>query len=246
MECKNFNGKFEVKKEDDEFIHLEGLASTFGNVDSQNDIIVQGAFTDTLVNSDIKIKLLNQHRSDQPIGLVESAIQNGEGLFIKAIMPKKNSQVQDLLPLLKMGAIANFSIGYSVKDSEFTDEGIRLLKEIELHEVSIVTFPANDKANITSVKSLEVGDVEGIKTKKEFEKLLLSTNAFSRKAAVVLASHFKEEQSDSAKEQDKKQRESVEKEEKKQRESVEKEQRESALQASIDEIDKLKQIYKKD
>jgi len=188
---------FEIKQTPDEdFVHIEGLASTFGNIDRDGDIIAKGAFTNTLTKR--KPKLLNQHRMDQPIGVIDSAFETEEGLLIKARMPKDNSMVKDMLPLLKMGALGDFSIGFNTVDADTTPDGNRIIKEVDLWEVSIVTIPANPEAKITRVKKIDdentisLEKAEQINTKRDFEQLLKDTGAFTNKAATVLASRFNE------------------------------------------------------
>ena len=191
--------------EEDDFVHIEGLASTFGNIDRDGDIIAKGAFTNTLTKR--MPELLNQHRMDQPVGVIDSAFEVEEGLRIKARMPKGNSMVMDMLPLLKMGALGDFSIGFNVVEADTTPDGVRTIKEIDLWEVSIVTIPANPEARITGVKKLEESveekkdmddktvdatKAESISTKREFEQMLKDTGLFTKKAVITLASRFKE------------------------------------------------------
>lgn len=190
LEVMEFKTKFVVKQieADAEFVVFEGLASTFGNVDLGDDIVVKGAFKQTLI--DRRPRLLLQHRGDHVIGTIDEARETDEGLLIKGRMPRANSMVADLEPLLKMGAIDSFSIGFSVKDSEVNND-IRMLKELELFEVSFVTFPMNVEARLQAVKSMNVEDVKGnIKTKRDFEKILRESGVFSKEACIYLASHF--------------------------------------------------------
>lgn len=211
LDFKNTLCKLEVKElqSDDDFVHIEGLASTFGNLDRDNDVIAKGAFTNTLTKR--MPKLLNQHRMDQPIGVIDHAFEAEEGLRIKARMPKENSMVKDMLPLLRMGALGDFSIGFNVINSDTSPDGVRTIKEIDLWEISIVTIPANPEARITGVKKLEedgekkttetkdIDDkivdaikAESISTKREFEQMLKDTGLFTKKAMIILASRFKE------------------------------------------------------
>lgn len=195
---KTLTATLEIKELSDEYVHLEGLASTFGSIDRVGDIIAKGAFTNTLTKR--MPKLLNQHDMRQVVGVIDQAVEVNEGLFIKCRMPKANSTVMDLLPLLKMGALSDFSIGFNVIDSETTPDGNRILKEIDLWEVSIVTIPANPDAKIMRVKKLDVDDsdmidaekAESILTKREFEQVLKDTGLFTKKAVVILASKFNE------------------------------------------------------
>jgi HK97 family phage prohead protease len=207
---KDLSFKLEIKQDDDtlDFVTLEGLASTFGNIDRTGDVIERGAFKNTIKlmkAGERVVRLLNQHRMDQPIGIVDSLKETEAGLLMVARMPRENSMVKDMLPLLKMGALSDFSIGFNIAEAENLDNGNRVIKEVDLWEVSVVTIPANEKAKITSVKKDEVveaekaeGDdkivdamqAESITTKKEFEQMLKGTGLFTKKAAITLASKF--------------------------------------------------------
>ena len=187
----------EVKEITDKFIHIEGLASTFGTIDRVGDIIAKGAFSETLTKR--MPKFLFQHDMDEVLGVIDQASEVEEGLFIKARMPKELPIAQKVLPLLQMGALSDFSIGFNVLDSDTTPDGNRTIKEIDLWEISIVTIPANPDAKITGVKKLDIDEkivdaemAESINTRKEFEQLLKNTGMFTRKAKVILASRFKE------------------------------------------------------
>lgn len=199
---------FEFKEgtgKDSEFYFLKGYASTFGNVDRVGDIVAKGAFTKSL--SERTPKMLCQHDTDDVIGAVDTIYETDSGLYFESRLPKENSIVKDLVPLIKMGAIDSISIGFSTNISEWNEEtGIRTLKEVELWEISVVTFPANEKAKILGVKKLqeaknkiEVDEkivdaikAEGVSTKREFEQVLKDTGAFTKKAIVVLSSRFNE------------------------------------------------------
>jgi len=207
---KKINSPLEFKELDDGFVHIKGYASTFGNIDRVGDKIEQGAFSMSLTER--MPKLLYQHKMSEPLGVIDKAYETEVGLVIEARMPKDNSTVKDLLPLLKMGALGDFSIGFSVKEAEMGEDGIRILKEVDLWEVSIVTIPANARAKIMQVKKLETElnqikqkkgtdmdektvdafKAESISTKREFEQMLKDTGVFTKKAAVILASKFKE------------------------------------------------------
>lgn len=147
---------FEVKQiddSDDEFFRFEGLASTFGNVDLVNDIVVRGAFKDSLVERTPVI--LWQHKSDSPLGMPEDIRETEQGLFLKAKLPKADTFVAGrVIPQIKVGSISTMSIGFRTVERDFNDEGIRLLKKVDLLEVSLVTFPANELAKVTGFKTV--------------------------------------------------------------------------------------------
>lgn len=140
------------QKEDDEYYYIEGYASTFGNVDRHNDIVVKGAFEKTLRTR--KPKLLWQHNMDEPIGVVDTIYEDERGLYMVAKMPKANTDVSNIFSLVKAGAVSDFSIGFNAVQTEVNeDTGIRMIKEVDLWEVSLVTIPANPAARLTSFKS---------------------------------------------------------------------------------------------
>lgn len=160
---------------------LEGYAATFGNVDNVGDVILQGAFIKSLAKRMPKFML--QHDTDDLIGIVNEAFEDSTGLYIKASFANIQC-AQDARELVKMGAISEMSIGYTVTDYEYRADGIRVLKEIELYEVSLVTFPANDKAKITRVKSLPA-------TEREFEGFLRDAGYSHAQAKTIVAHGYK-------------------------------------------------------
>ena len=150
--------EFEVKQildEDDGFFRFEGLASTFGNIDLVDDVVVKGAFAESLKKRTPII--LWQHFSDEPIGMPEEIMENEDGLFIRARLPKEDTLVKGrVIPQIKVGSIRTMSIGFRIPPggAEVDADGIRRLKQIELLEVSLVTFPANPQARVTGFKSV--------------------------------------------------------------------------------------------
>lgn len=151
---------FEIKSlhdddEDDKFFIFEGLASTFGNLDLVDDIVMPGAFKESIAKQFPVV--LWQHNSHEPIGMPVELRETIEGLFIKARLPKEDVFVSGrVIPQLRIGSIKTMSIGFFVLKEEFDleDPRIRKLIKIDLKEISLVTFPANPKAVITGVKSL--------------------------------------------------------------------------------------------
>lgn len=186
-------------EEKEEHFTFEGYAATFDNIDSSDDIIQKGAFVQSLKSK--TPKLLEQHNPfEYPIGIITEIFEDAKGLFIKASLPMGDTRVSGrIVPQMKIGSLDSLSIGYIPIVAERDENtGTRLLKEIDVFEISLVTFPANEKAIVTGIKSeFGIDDVEEINSKKQFEDLLKSTGAFSRKACTYLASNFKTGQSDS-------------------------------------------------
>lgn len=137
--------------EDNSFHFFEGLASTFGNKDFGDDVVVKGAFIETLKN--IVPTILWQHDMRDPIGMPIELMENDEGLFVKARMPKEDSLVSGrVAPQMRVGSIKSMSIGFSVDEFEIKD-GVRFIQKLTLWEISLVTLPMNDKARVTNFKA---------------------------------------------------------------------------------------------
>ncbi len=175
LELKHF--EIEELKTDDETRTIEGFAAVFNNVDNGNDIILPGAFTKTLKKS--KPVMLWQHRTDMPIGVWDDLEETEKGLYGKGRIIDTALGL-DAFKLIKGKAVKGLSIGYSTKKYEIDqNKGVRKLIEVELFEVSPVTFPMNDKAQITRVKGREM-------TIREFEEYLRE-GGFSQQDATTVA-----------------------------------------------------------
>jgi len=132
---------------------FEGYASTFGNVDSGYDCVMPGAFTKSLLERPApRIKMLWQHDKTQPIGIWTDAAEDSKGLFVKGALLLKTQKGADCYEFMKSGVIDSMSIGFRTMEADFTQSGVRQLKEIGLFEISMVTFGMNDQAVVTTVK----------------------------------------------------------------------------------------------
>ena len=140
------------QKFDSESGIFEGYASVFGNVDSDGDIVEQGAFAKFLADDWSRVKILALH-NDQwlPIGKPVELYEDDVGLYIK-VKISQTTLGADVLQLLKDGVLDEMSIGYIVLDS-CMDGGVRHLMELALIEVSVVTWAANEQAKVLDVKS---------------------------------------------------------------------------------------------
>ena len=131
-----------------------GYASVFNVIDNQRDIMMPGAFKATLYNRKNQVKLLWQHQFEEPIGTVETLFEDARGLYIEGQLLLDITRGREVYTLLKAGAVSGLSIGYSpIRYVIDPDSGVRKLQEVELWEVSLVTFPANEDAQVTVVKS---------------------------------------------------------------------------------------------
>lgn len=172
MEYKALQFKADNVDSDERII--SGYASTY-DLDQGGDIIVKGAFTNTL-SSGRSVKVLWQHKQDAPVGKPRLMREDDQGLYVEAYIAK-TARGDEALALAKDGIIDTFSIGYSVNESEYKDDGVRLIKELTLYEFSLVTFPMNEKAIITGVKSADVRNLE----------LILREAGYSRSQAKAIA-----------------------------------------------------------
>lgn len=150
MEYKRFG--FQLKELDVTGRTIEAIVST-GDLDSGNDIIMQGAFTETLRADAKRVKMLWQHMSHKPIGkpLEMREIQQGQ-LYVKAYV-SQIQQGQDYLTLASEGIVDEFSIGYTVKEYEM-DGDIRKIKSLKLWEFSPVTWGMNENTVLLDIKSM--------------------------------------------------------------------------------------------
>jgi HK97 family phage prohead protease len=129
---------------------FEGLLSPYGNVDGGGDVVEPGAYTKTLQEHGNKVPLLWQHKTDTPVGDL-TLEDRPDGLWCKGQLLMALGDAVKAHLLIKARIVKGLSIGFeTVKDS--VEKGIRHLKEIRLYEGSIVTFPMNEAAMITSVK----------------------------------------------------------------------------------------------
>lgn len=157
---------------------VEGYGAVFGNVDSYGDVILPGAFAKGLGKR--KVKMLWQHDPSRPIGVWDEMREDDRGLYVRGRILSEVEKGREAIALMSAGAIEGLSIGYRTVDAEYKD-GNRMLKEVDLWETSIVTFPANELAE-ASVKSIE--------TERDLEQVLIECG-LSRKAAKAIAAQGK-------------------------------------------------------
>ena len=147
--------KFTVtrSKTEDDIYEFSGYASFYNVVDCHSDIIQKGAFGDSIKDA-AKVKLLWQHQNDYPIGKLTNIVERKDGLYIHGVIISKLEHAENAANLIKEGIINGLSIGVIVQEAESNEDGTRLLKKLELREISVVTFPANDMALIQSKQTL--------------------------------------------------------------------------------------------
>jgi HK97 family phage prohead protease len=185
----------EVKFAADKTGVFSGYGAVFGNTDSYGDVIEKGAFKDTLRQWEDKGKyppMLLQHGGGMfgggaddmlPVGKWTAMEENSKGLKVEGeLFALSTERGQYIYEGLKAGALDGMSIGYKTKkfrNGTKAGEPRRYLEALDLMELSIVTFPANDKAR--------VGNVKCAKTIREFEDFLRDVGGYSHAAAKAIA-----------------------------------------------------------
>lgn len=151
---------------EDSNLFIEGYASVFGVVDSYNDIVVKGAFTNTLINDAKRVKFCWQHNMDDVIGKIIEMREDDRGLWFRAKI-SNTSKGKDVAILVEDDALDEVSFAYRTKKYLMDEEtDIRKLLEVELIEISLVTRAANPQAVITGTekKSEEEKLAEAVET----------------------------------------------------------------------------------
>jgi HK97 family phage prohead protease len=126
---------------------IEGYASLFGSVDQGGDIVEKGAYKASL-GAGRRVKMLWQHDPREPIGIWDEVREDDRGLYVKGRLLDTVSRAREAAALTRAGAIDGLSIGYRTVKSHKDDRGRRCLSEVELWEVSLVTFPMLPEARL--------------------------------------------------------------------------------------------------
>jgi HK97 family phage prohead protease len=133
---------------------FEGYASVFGMMDSGGDVIMPGAFAASLQKRGAAgVKMLWQHQASEPIGVWIEIIEDQCGLRVRGRLDLSVARAREALSLLRSGAVDGLSIGFRTRHARTEKKnGVRKLFEIDLWEISVVTFPMLTQARIDSVK----------------------------------------------------------------------------------------------
>jgi len=164
---------------------FSGYGSVFGVIDSYKEVVAPGAFAESL--SQRTPALLWQHRSGEPIGVYSALREDQTGLYVEGKLALKTARGAEAYELLKMGAISGLSIGFMTREDSYDRvTGVRTLKKVDLWEVSLVTFPANESARVSGVKSIDT-----IESLADAEAFLREAGGLSRREATALVSRIK-------------------------------------------------------
>lgn len=174
---------------------FSGYGSVFGNVDSYGEIVLPGAFKTSLAalaDSDDPLPALWQHQPDKPIGGYTKLLEDKKGLYVEGFLLKDEvQQAREAYALMRAKLVKGLSIGYYVRNSSYDEKtSVRSLIELDLREISPVTFPANERAQVENVKHvlqamIKAGQLPAV---KDFEDFLREAG-FSKTQAAFIANN---------------------------------------------------------
>lgn len=135
-----------------------GYASVFHREDRGRDIVMRGAFRRSIAERGAAgIKLLWQHDPQEPIGVIDSLAEDDHGLFVRGRLLLEVARAREAHALMRRRALDGLSIGYrTVRSDVEPKSGARLLRDVELWEISLVTFPMQEAARINAFKTAAV------------------------------------------------------------------------------------------
>lgn len=203
METRDFTLKLKGLEDSGSFT---GLASPYGDpADLYGDVIEQGAYKQAIAQQGKGYPLLWSHKQDEPLGLATIS-DSPAGLLVHGKLLMDDPNAQRVHRHLVAGSVKGVSIGFTVPQGEgkvaYRDDGARILKEIRLHELSVVAVPAAPRAQITTVKSLvdvrfalkSLGSdvdndqlLELLEIDRELRRLLVGRDPAEAKAATLQA-----------------------------------------------------------
>lgn len=166
-----------------------GTFSAYGNVigvlDHAGDVTVKGAFENTIKShksAGTMPKFLGQHQGRMmPLGIITDMKEDETGLYFEGKFCLETQAGREAHALCKMGAIDQFSIGYKTEKEQFDNvKGINYLQEVDVKEISLVTFACNEESRLQSIKSLDGDDID--LTDRMIQDMLRDQGISKRKA----------------------------------------------------------------
>ena len=187
---KQLDFNLKLKGEVSEQGIFEGYASVFDVVDFDNDVLVKGAFTETISwfkSQGRKIPMLWAHSTHNPIGVWEEAAEDTTGLRVVGRLLLDVQEAREKYSLIKEKSISGLSIGFRAIEQTYDRvSGINYIKKARLREISLVTFPANDAARVLAVKN------DGtLPSEREFERLLRDAGYSKTQANTIISKGYR-------------------------------------------------------
>ena len=168
---------------------FEGYASLFNREDLGRDLVLPGAFRDSLARRGPSgIKLLFQHNPSEPIGIWQSLREDARGLHVRGRLMLDITRGREVFSLMRAGAVDGLSIGFrALKARRDRASGVRRLEKIDLWEISVVTFPMLPEARVAVVKQRPAAGTAP--TPREFERWLTHDAGLTRSQARAVMRH---------------------------------------------------------
>jgi len=140
---------------------FQGYASLFGVADGAGDVVAPGAFEKSLRARGLsRIRMLYQHFAHEPIGVWEEIREDSRGLYVRGRLVSDIERGRDVAALLGEGALNGLSIGFRTQRARRDPAtGLRVLLEVELWEVSVVTFPLLHGSQVTAIGAKSINDL---------------------------------------------------------------------------------------
>ena len=166
---------------------FSGYASLFNAVDLGQDLVVPGAFRDSLDERGPRgVKLLFQHDPNEPIGVWLELNEDGRGLYARGRLMPEVTRAREVLSLMRAGALDGLSIGFrTVQGRTDPASGVRRLDKIDLWEISVVTFPMLPAARVSQVKRKTRAPARKPATRRAPHDLAGLARSFREGAAVM-------------------------------------------------------------
>lgn len=169
---------------------FEGYASVFGGVDSYGDTILKGAYSETIKPESRRGRPIRMrwNHFGPVVGKFIDIYEDDIGLFVRGELTPGHSVAEDIAASMQHGAVDGLSIGYTIPEDGMEYDGVvRVLKRVNLIEISVVEEPADVSARVDSIKSI----LETAETMRDLEKCLRDVGGFSKTDAVALISRIK-------------------------------------------------------
>ena len=178
LEIKGFSG-----------LTFEGHGSLFGNRDLGGDVVLPGAYAKSLADhakAGTMPLMFWMHQADQVPGLWKEIAEDKAGLYVKGEL-LDTSLGRDVRTLLENKAVRGLSIGYQARNVDWDRDGNRLLKQVDLHEVSVVSMAMNPLARVEAMKARLSRDGEYVPTERELERLFRDAGCSKSVAKTLIA-----------------------------------------------------------
>lgn len=174
----------EVKFRAPDSLTFTGRAASFNAVDFYGDTILPGAFSNTLKDRPFPVLMLKGHNPSLPIGIWKSLTEKKDGLYVEGELTPGNSIATDTAASLKHGAVGGLSVGFFIPDGGSDDltNGGRVIREVDLMEISVVSFPADAGASVTNIKAA----IDALASLADAEALLREVAGFGGNEATAL------------------------------------------------------------